>query len=135
MIDLHDRPTPYLLVDADVLEANVAEMAAFARDRGLRLRPHAKTHKCPQVAAAQAAAGATGLTVATVAEAETFVAAGARDLFVAYPLWVDAAKGARLRALSERAALTVGIDSAEGARALAAQVRGARVLVEVDSGQ
>lgn len=131
---LHDRPTPFLLVDADVLEVNITAMAAYARDRGLLLRPHAKTHKCPQIAAAQLAAGAVGLTVATVAEAEIFVDAGADDVFVAYPLWVDAAKGARLRAVSERAALTVGIDSAEGARALAAHLPGAGVLVEVDSG-
>jgi D-serine deaminase-like pyridoxal phosphate-dependent protein len=131
---LHDRPTPFLLVDADVLEANVVAMAAYARDRGLALRPHAKTHKTHQIAAAQLAAGAVGLTVATVAEAETFVGAGARDVLVAYPLWVDAAKGVRLRALAEQAVLTVGVDSPEGARALAAHLPSARVLVEVDSG-
>ncbi|MFL6135594.1 MAG: alanine racemase [Nocardioidaceae bacterium] len=131
---LHDRPTPFLLVDADVLEVNLTAMAAYARDRGLLLRPHAKTHKCPQIAAAQMAAGAAGLTVATVAEAENFVDAGLEDVFLAYPLWVDANKGARLRALSERATLTFGIDSPEGARAVAAHLPGARVLVEVDSG-
>jgi D-serine deaminase-like pyridoxal phosphate-dependent protein len=48
---LHDRPTPFLLVDADVLEVNLTAMAAYARNRGLLLRPHAKTHKCPQIAA------------------------------------------------------------------------------------
>jgi D-serine deaminase-like pyridoxal phosphate-dependent protein len=131
---MHDRPTPFLLVDADVLEVNITAMAAYARDRRLLLRPHAKTHKCRQIAAAQLAAGAVGLTVATVAEAEIFVDAGTEDVFIAYPLWVEANKGARLRTLSERAALTVGIDSAEGARALAAHLPHARVLVEVDSG-
>jgi D-serine deaminase-like pyridoxal phosphate-dependent protein len=132
---MHDRPTPFLLVDADVLEANVTAMSVFARERDLALRPHAKTHKSPSVAALQSAAGATGLTVATVGEAEIFVDAGVEDVFLAYPIWVDAAKGARLRALSARARLTLGIDSVEGARALAAQLRGARVLVEVDCGQ
>jgi D-serine deaminase-like pyridoxal phosphate-dependent protein len=131
---LHERPTPHLLVDADVLDANVAAMAGFARDRGLALRPHAKTHKSPEIARLQLSAGATGLTVATVGEAETFADAGCTDLFVAYPLWVDPHKGTRLRALAERVALTVGIDSAEGARALAAQAPGAAVLVEVDCG-
>jgi D-serine deaminase-like pyridoxal phosphate-dependent protein len=131
---LRDRPTPYLLVDADVLEANVAAMAGFTATRGLDLRPHAKTHKCPQIADLQLRAGAVGLTVATVAEAEVFAAHGATDLFVAYPLWVDPAKAVRLRALADRAALTLGVDSAEGARALAAQLGSARVLVEVDSG-
>ncbi len=131
---LHDRPTPYLLVDADVLAANVSAMAGFARDRGLALRPHAKTHKSPHVARLQLEAGAAGLTVATVAEAEIFADAGCTDLFVAYPLWADAAKGARLRALSDRVALSVGVDSVEGARALAAQAPGVPVLVEVDCG-
>ena len=130
-----DRPTPHLVVDADVLDANVAAMAAFARDHGLVLRPHAKTHKSPDVARLQLDAGAVGLTVATVSEAEVFAAAGCTDLFVAYPLWLDAAKGARLRALADSVAVTVGVDSVEGARALAAQLPGATVLVEVDSGQ
>ncbi len=131
----HERATPFLLLDVDVLDANVASMAGLARERGLALRPHAKTHKSAQVAARQLAAGAPGLTVATVAEAERFVDAGVGDLFIAYPVWVDAAKGARLRDLASRASITVGVDSVEGARALAAQVPGCAVLVEVDSGQ
>ncbi|MEP7089022.1 MAG: alanine racemase [Nocardioidaceae bacterium] len=129
------RPTPYLLVDADVLGANVQAMAGFARERGLALRPHAKTHKSTEIARLQLDAGATGLTVATVAEAEVFTAAGCKDVLIGYPLWVDRAKGARLRAVAERAMLTVGVDSVEGARALAAQVPGTAVLLEVDCGQ
>jgi D-serine deaminase-like pyridoxal phosphate-dependent protein len=128
------RPTPFLLVDPDVVAGNVARMATFAESRGIALRPHAKTHKCAQVAQLQRDAGAVGLTVATVSEAEVFADAGFEDLFLAYPLWVDADRGARLRALSQRAAVVVGVDSAEGARALAAQVPGSAVLVEVDSG-
>lgn len=130
-----DRPTPYLLVDPEVLSSNTHAMAGFARDRGLSLRPHAKTHKTPEIAELQLAAGATGLTVATVSEAEAFAAAGVTDLFLGYPLWVDRDRGARLRALTDRAAVRVGVDSVEGARALAAQVPGCAVLVEVDSGQ
>jgi D-serine deaminase-like pyridoxal phosphate-dependent protein len=131
---LHDCATPHLVVDLDVLDANIAAMAAFARDRGVALRPHAKTHKSPDVARRQLAAGATGLTLATVAEAEVFAAAGCTDLFLAYPLWVDAARGARLRSLTGRTRLTVGVDSVEGARALATHAPGTVVLVEVDSG-
>lgn len=130
-----DRPTPYLLVDPDLVAANVTAMARHAADLGLAVRPHAKTHKCREIAALQLEAGASGLTVATVAEAEVFADGGSTDLFVAYPLWVDPAKGARLRALAERATLAVGVESADGAQALAAQVLGASVLVEVDSGQ
>ena len=75
-----------------MLDRNIARMAAFTRDRGLALRPHAKTHKCLEIGRRQLAAGAVGITVATVAEAEVFAAAGFDDLFIAYPLWVDAAR-------------------------------------------
>jgi D-serine deaminase-like pyridoxal phosphate-dependent protein len=133
-----ELPTPALVVDADVLERNIAEMAALALDRGVALRPHAKTHKSPDIARLQVEAGAHGLTVATVAEAEVFAAAGFDDLFIAYPLWVDTAKGRRLRSLLERATVSVGVDSAEAAHALAAQLGAdaglVSLLVEVDSG-
>jgi D-serine deaminase-like pyridoxal phosphate-dependent protein len=129
-----DLVTPCLVVDADVLDANIAGMAGLAADRGLDLRPHAKTHKCLPIAARQLAAGARGLTVATVAEAEIFAAGGCSDLFIAYPVWADAGRGARLRALAERVALRVGVDSADAAAALARAAGGLEVLVEVDSG-
>ncbi len=128
------NPTPYAAVDRDVLDGNLAAMAASARTRGLDLRPHAKTHKCAEIARRQLAAGAAGLTVATVAEAEVFADAGCDDLFVAYPLWVDAARGDRVRELAERVVLRVGVESAEGAEALARHAGPVDVLVEVDSG-
>lgn len=127
--------TPCLLVDVDRLEANIAAMAAAAGRAGVGLRPHVKTHKSPEIARRQVAAGAVGLTVATVAEAEVFARHGFEDLFLAYPLWVDPAKGDRLRQLGERVRLSFGVDSAEGARTLAAQLPHARVLIEIDSGQ
>lgn len=133
-----DLETPCLVVDRPVLEANIAAMAAHAADVGVLLRPHAKTHKSPEIARRQLAAGAVGLTVATVSEAEVFAGAGFEDLFIAYPLWVDQARGRRLRELAAHVALRVGVDSVEGARALSAQLADARkrvgVLVEVDSG-
>src|SRR6188472_891813 len=113
---LADLPTPSLVLDEARLDRNIAAMAAFAAEHGLALRPHVKTHKSPEIARRQVAAGATGITVATIAEAEVFVDAGFPDVFIAYPLWVDAARGARLRALAERADLRVGVDSAVGAR-------------------
>ncbi|MEE2031771.1 alanine racemase [Rhodococcus chondri] len=127
--------TPVLLVDRDILDHNIARLVASARERGLAVRPHVKTHKCIEIARRQLDAGAQGLTVATVSEAEVFAGAGFDDIFVAYPLWVDAARGARLRALTERARVAAGIDSAEVARALAAHAgTDVGVLVEVDSG-
>jgi D-serine deaminase-like pyridoxal phosphate-dependent protein len=126
--------TPAVVVDADVLDRNIARTAALARERGLALRPHVKTHKVPEIAALQLAAGAVGLTVATIGEAEVFVDAGASDVFVAYPLWVSAAKAARLDALRSSARIAVGVDSVPGVANLGHRVPGLEVLVEVDSG-
>lgn len=128
--------TPEIMVDADILRRNVERMAAGVEAKGLALRPHAKTHKIPQIAALQLAAGAVGLTVATVGEAEVFAEHGAEDLFIAYPLWVTARTGERLRRLASRTRIAVGTDSAEAARAMGAQLAGTdlEVLVEVDSG-
>lgn len=133
---LPDLETPCLVIDVGVLDRNLQSMAARARDRGLALRPHAKTHKCLEIAHRQVELGAAGLTVATVSEAEVFASAGFTDLFLAYPVWAGGARGTRLRALAEQAALRVGVDSTEGAAVLARAVDGAdvEVLVEIDSG-
>ncbi|MEZ5092596.1 alanine racemase [Nocardioides sp.] len=129
-------PTPFLSVDRSRVEANVRRVAGWAADRGLALRPHAKTHKSPDLAAMQLAHGAVGLTVATVGEAEVFADHGATDLFVAYPLWVDAERAGRLGDLAGRVRIAIGVESPEAAaqagRALAG--RPVDVLVEVDTG-
>ena len=125
--------TPYLRLDEAVLARNLEAMARTANVAGVVLRPPAKTHKCPQIAQRQLAAGAVGLTVATIGEAEVFAAAGAADLFIAYPLWVDADDADRLHRLAEGGVrLRVGCDSAEAG----AQLRGLPVelVVEIDSG-
>lgn len=124
--------TPHLRLDLEVAEANIAAMAAHADRLGVALRPHAKTHKSVELARRQLAAGAVGLTVATIGEAEVFADGGAPDLFIAYPLWPDADAVARLRRLAGRVRLAVGCDSVEAARGLAGL--DAEVLVELDSG-
>jgi D-serine deaminase-like pyridoxal phosphate-dependent protein len=133
------RPTPYLCVDLPVVEANVAAMAAHARELGVALRPHAKTHKSLELARLQLEAGAVGLTVATIGEAEAFAAAGFRDLFVGYPLYVDAPLARRIRALLDHTRLRLAVDSAEGCRVLAdalgPDAGAVEVMIEVDSGQ
>ncbi|WP_105032031.1 alanine racemase [Arthrobacter ruber] len=136
--DVRDVATPAVVVDLDVLERNITDMARSAAERGLALRPHAKTHKIPQIARRQLAAGAVGLTVATLGEAEVFAASGVPDIFIAYPLWVDQRAAARLLALTERTQVTLGVDSAEGALQLARVLGGSAsrvaVRVELDSG-
>lgn len=124
--------TPHLRLDVEVMAANIAAMADHARSHGMALRPHAKTHKCPAIADLQLAAGASGLTVATIGEAEVF-AATTDDLFIAYPLWVDVDAAIRLTALAESGTrVSVGVDSLAGGRML----RGlpVEVVVEIDSG-
>lgn len=123
-----------MAVDVDVMDRNLRAMAASAGERGLALRPHAKTHKTVEIARRQIELGAAGLTVATVREAEIFADGGAGDIFIAYPVWPSPERARRLRALSERIALRVGIDSVESADALTRAVGPLDVLVEVDSG-
>ena len=131
-----DLVTPCLVVDRDVLERNLVAMADRVRDQNVALRPHAKTHKCVEIARRQLALGASGLTVATVGEGEIFADAGFTDLFIAYPVWAAGERGRRLRALAERVALRVGADSNDGVEVLARALVGtqAEVVVEVDSG-
>ncbi len=125
--------TPWLRLDVDAMDRNIAAMADRALQVGAALRPHAKTHKSPAIAERQLSAGATGLTVATIGEAEVFAASGVADLFIAYPLWVDDQDADRLRALADGGIrLLVGCDSIEAGRQLVGLA--VEVLIELDSG-
>jgi D-serine deaminase-like pyridoxal phosphate-dependent protein len=131
--------TPAVVIDRERLDGNIARLQAAMDKRGVGLRPHAKTHKSVRIARMQLEAGARGVTIGTIGEAETFAAAGVTDLFLAYPIWADGPKAARIRAVHDAAALRVGVDSAGGAERLAGAVAGTRkplhVLVEIDPGQ
>lgn len=124
-------------MDLDKLERNIAAMQALCDASGVALRPHTKTHKSPEIARLQLAAGAKGITVAKVGEAEVMVAAGFDDLFIAYPL-IGEAKYRRLLPLLARARIAVAADSFAGIEMLSAFFghRGIKlpVLVEVDTG-
>lgn len=129
--------TPALLVDLGVLHDNIERMARAARTGGKDLRPMAKTHKIPQVARMQLDAGAVGLQVAKLGEAEVFADAGATDIFVSYPI-VGEHKIRRLLDLAERIEVSVSLDDVEVAEPLgrAAKERGLvlPVLIEIDTG-
>jgi D-serine deaminase-like pyridoxal phosphate-dependent protein len=132
--------TPALVIDLDVVERNAERVAREMAERGIAVRPHAKTHKSPELARIQLAHGAVGLTVGNLGEAEVFASAGITDLFIAYPIWAAHRKAERLRELlqTDGVHLSVGFDSIDGARQLAAAVRGGRrrlpVLLELDPG-
>lgn len=137
--------TPSFVVDLDVLERNVQFMADHARQHGVRLRPHAKTHKTVEIARMQLGAGALGLTLAKIGEAEALIDAGAavgaplplEDVLLAFPIVGDLKLG-RLLDLGERLTVTVALDSPDAASQLGAAAHGRRcqigVLVEVDTG-
>jgi D-serine deaminase-like pyridoxal phosphate-dependent protein len=120
-----DLDTPTVYVDLDVMEANIRGMQERCRAWGVGLRPHTKTHKIPEIAQQQLDAGAIGITVAKLGEAEVLPG---DDVLVAYPIM--AAKLPRLRALAARRRVTVVVDSPEAARALP----GIGTLIEVDVG-
>jgi D-serine deaminase-like pyridoxal phosphate-dependent protein len=133
MMRVEDLDTPALIVDLDIMEANLKRVAEYAASRGLRLRPHTKTHKSTVLAKQQIALGAAGLTVAKVSEAEIMAGAGSHDLLVAYPV-IGAAKQERLARLARHTPITVALDSMEAARQLSASNVPLGVLVEIDVG-
>lgn len=130
--------TPFVAVEMDVMEANLRAMADRAKALGLRLRPHTKTHKQPDLAWQQRSLGAPSLTVAKLDEAAVMLAAGLDDLLIAYPL-VGTTKAHRLAGLMMKGlSATVAIDSLDSLRTAShAGVLAGRpvtVLVEVDTG-
>ncbi len=119
MSSIEELPTPALLLDLDVLDANLSRMAARAKVLGVELRPHAKTHKCVEIAERQVAAGAVGLTVSTLYEAEAFADHGFTDITWAFPLPISRIDQAL--ELASRIRLGVLVDSREAIDALAAR--------------
>ena len=124
-MDALDLDTPALYVDLDALERNIARMQAQCRAWGVGLRPHVKTHKIAEIARMQLAAGAIGITVAKVGEAEVLPG---DDVLIAYPL--VRAKLPRLQQLAKTRRVKVAVDSVTVARDL----EGIATLVEVDVG-
>ncbi len=130
--------TPALIVDLDALERNIERMAAFARAHGVRLRPHAKTHKSAHIARLQMAAGAVGICVQKTSEAEALAQAGVSDIYISNEV-VAEDRLARVAALARRIRLSIAVDSTLGIDRLAQAVKAAGstldVFVEVDVGQ
>jgi len=126
-VDALDLDTPALYIDLDVLERNIARMQEQCRAWSVALRPHVKTHKIAEIAQLQLDAGAIGITVAKVGEAEVLPG---DDVLVAYPLLK--AKLPRVRDLAKQRRVKVAVDSVEVARDVHGQ--GIETLVEIDVG-
>jgi D-serine deaminase-like pyridoxal phosphate-dependent protein len=134
---ISDLETPAVVIDLNVMEQNLSRMAEYCRRQNLKLRPHTKSHKIPELAQRQIDNGASGITVAKIGEAEVMLNAGITDILVAYPI-VGAEKARRLAGIAERASITVSLDSEEAAQTISAAASERRtnvgVLVELDVG-
>ena len=136
---IEDLDTPAMLIDLDAMDRNIAHIAGAAKAAGVNWRPHAKGHKSPAVAHRQVAAGAIGVTVAKVGEAEVFATNGIRDILIANQV-VGKIKTRRLAALiaATEADIAVAVDQADNVRELdaAAAEFGVRprVIIEIDTG-
>ena len=133
---LVDLPTPAVLIESARLERNLDRMQRAATARGIALRPHAKTHKSPHIAAMQLQRGAVGICCAKLGEAEVFADAGITDIRLPYPL--HPVNADRVFALADRIRLSFIVDELAIARAWsqAAHRKGRTldVLVKVDVG-
>jgi D-serine deaminase-like pyridoxal phosphate-dependent protein len=134
---LEDVDTPSLILDLDAFERNIAKMANFAANAGVRLRPHAKTHKCPAVALRQIAAGAVGQCVQKVGEAEALVAGGVRDVLISNEI-VGESKLRRIAEIAKTATVALCFDDADqvdiAARIFAQEGVTVGGLVEIEVG-
>src|SRR5262245_12755182 len=133
---LHSILTPRVFIDRGRLQANIAAMQARASAAGVRLRPHAKTHKSPAIAKMQIDAGAVGICCAKVGEAEVFADAGVTDVRLPYP--TNPVNAKRIMALQDRIRISTVVDNLEVAKqwssVMAAAGRRLDVLVKVDVG-
>jgi D-serine deaminase-like pyridoxal phosphate-dependent protein len=131
-VTLTDIETPAALIDETRMTNNIARLQQRMTDLGVRLRPHVKTSKCIEVARRQQAAGAQGITVSTLKEAEQFFAAGFGDIL--YAVCISPDKLDRALALCRRGcALTLLVDSVTAAQAVVAKGHPFEVMIEIDS--
>ncbi|MFF2032420.1 alanine racemase [Arthrobacter sp. NPDC058192] len=132
--------TPAVFIDLSVIDANIHRMQNAISGKGLTLRPHVKSHKSVNLARRQLAAGAVGITVSSVGEAEVFAEAGFDDIFLAYTIWAGVGRRAKRILELHRGVprFSIGVDSVAGAQQLARAAVGSerplRILVEIDSG-
>jgi D-serine deaminase-like pyridoxal phosphate-dependent protein len=135
-VKLESLPTPAILIDRGTVLRNIDRMQAAATARGVKLRPHTKTHKSPLIALWQLGRGAAGICCAKLGEAEVFVAARIEDIRLPYPL--NPANADRVIALLNRARISFVVDHPVVAQQWSAAMTRAKktvdVLVKVDVG-
>lgn len=134
----NELDTPSLLIDQDIMMANIEKMQKYADGQGVALRPHTKTHKAPYIAKLQKEAGCRGITVAKVGEAEVMAAEGLDDIFIANEP-VGEMKLKKILTLSETIDISFGVDCPEHVEAANRVFEGAKkhaqVVVEIEVGE
>jgi D-serine deaminase-like pyridoxal phosphate-dependent protein len=126
-----DLDTPALVIDVRTMQRNILGMARIAKSQGIALRPHIKTHKVPSIARQQREAGAAGITVAKISEAEVMVDGGLDDIFVAYPLVTGKKIRRALGLVARGVRVILGVDSQRGADRVSSLAGEEGVTVEV----
>jgi D-serine deaminase-like pyridoxal phosphate-dependent protein len=133
----NDLSTPAVIIDLDTVERNIAKMAAQLKKAGIAHRPHIKTHKSVRLAKLQQAAGAIGITVAKLAEAEVFAEAGFTDILIAIPI-LGEQKLKRFSSIHQNINVTATVDSLVVAKGLSRvgmeTGKPVPVLIELDGG-
>ena len=130
MTSIHDLETPVVLIDLDVVEANIERAQSLFDALGIGFRPHVKTHKIPFLAELQMKQGAIGLAAQKISEVEVFAEAGFTDITLCFNL-LSPAKIARTRALLDKCHVTVVADNLAVVRALSAGMAGSAVPLDV----
>lgn len=130
--------TPSLIIDQEIMLSNLKKMQRYADEHHVKLRPHTKTHKMPQMALLQKELGCEGITVAKVEEAEVMAQAGLDDIFIANEI-VGTKKLERIRKLAEKIKISFGIDSVDQCRMIEEVFEGAekpaQVVIEIEVGE
>jgi D-serine deaminase-like pyridoxal phosphate-dependent protein len=127
---LAEVDTPCLILDLDAFERNLRRLNESLAGKRVAVRPHAKSHKCPQIALRQMALGAVGVCCQKVSEAEALVQGGVTDVLIANEV-VGAPKLKRLAALAKQARVAVCADDAGNVVELDAAARAFGVVLDV----
>ncbi len=138
MSSIFNIDTPALIVDYDIMQRNIKKMQEKAREANVNLRPHTKTHRTPALALMQIEAGAKGITVAKIGEAEIMAENGLGDIFIANEIF-GKQKIERLKKLAKRVKISVGVDNKQQVLALSEafknEMESIQVFIEVEVGE
>ena len=116
-MNINELETPALILDKNIFESNMARMAELLKGSNMKLRPHYKSNKCPEIAKIQIKNGASGITCAKLGEAEDLAEAGISNILIGNQI-VQPSKVKRVGELAKKCYLIICVDNADNVRAL-----------------